>query len=164
MLFWLDQCLVQYAETVIKGNPLIMSPMNDYYDADVSLEPTSEWAQYKIRLMDRVVAEMVRVTGRAGVPLVVLVIPSPIDVCDGMHLGRVDRARFPNYDPSRLTSTLSRLAKRNRVRHLNLYRPFREHGADALHFKYGNSHWNAAGQDLAARLMAEYVVAERLLR
>jgi hypothetical protein len=46
---------------------------------------------------------------------------------------------------------------------VDLFAPFREAGADRMYYRHGNDHWNAPGQDLAARLVAERVLAERWL-
>jgi SGNH hydrolase-like domain, acetyltransferase AlgX len=73
---------------------------------------------------------------------------------------RVDRAAFPEYEPSRLSAEAAAAGRRQGLPVVDLFGPFLEAGADRLYYTHGNDHWNAAGQDLAARLVAERVVSE----
>jgi hypothetical protein len=90
------------------------------------------------------------------------VIPSPIDAIDGYQGGVVDATAHPGYDPARLTTTLSALAAEAGLPCIDLYGPFRERGA-AVFLRYPDAHWNAAGQELAARVVGERIVADRTL-
>jgi hypothetical protein len=72
----------------------------------------------------------------------------------------VDKAAFPQYEPSRLSAEAAAAARRQGLPVVDLFGPFREAGADGLYYRHGNDHWNAAGQDLAAQLVAERVLRE----
>ena len=86
--------------------------------------------------------------------VLVLVIPSPIDACATYDI-RVDSLKFPQYDRRRISREFETMARRQRLPVLNLWAPFSTAGACALYFREGNTHWNAAGQALAARVTAD---------
>jgi hypothetical protein len=72
----------------------------------------------------------------------------------------VDTKVYPEYDRRRLSREAAGAAQRAGLPVLDLFDPFRQAGADRLYYRHGDDHWNAAGQDLAARLVAERIVAE----
>jgi len=164
MVRWLDRARAQYTETVLAGDPVVRQLLEEHYDADVALRPESDSARYKIGLMELVLREMGAVTERAGVPMVLLIIPSPIDVCDDWDQGRIDRAAFPRYRQTNIADVLVGIAERGGLAYVNLFPSYREHGASELYLRHGNDHWNDAGQDLAARLTAREAVDAGLLR
>ena len=92
-----------------------------------------------------------------------LFIPHPIDVCGEFMGSRVDRDAFPHYDPRNLTAPLERMAARLEAPFVSLYDVYRQSSPRDLFRRGGDDHWNAAGQLLAARTMAEYVVAHGFL-
>jgi hypothetical protein len=55
-----------------------------------------------------------------------------------------------------------RIATRHHLSDVNLFEPFRRHHPEKLYQSEGDDHWNAAGQQLAAALMADYVVRNRI--
>ena len=91
-------------------------------------------------------------------PILVVVVPPAID-CDAFDV-KVDRAAYPRYDPARLSRAAAEAARRQGLPVLELREPFRAAGADGLYQRHDDDHWNARGQDLAARLVAERVLAE----
>jgi hypothetical protein len=107
------------------------------------------------------VIERINATARFNnVPLLVLAIPHPMDVMDGRHeSGAVDRVRFPDYQPARLTDSVQAIAERHHIHHVNLFPHFRK-AADpaALYLRGGDDHWNSEGQRYAADITAEYVL------
>ncbi len=74
-----------------------------------------------------------------------------------MSLGALS---FPDHVPSRLSAEAAQAARRQGLPVVELFAAFREVGADRLYYRHGNDHWNAEGQDLAARVVAERVLAE----
>ena len=88
-----------------------------------------------------------------GATFVLLIIPSPIDVCDGYEV-QVDRKKFPAYERSHLTEAFEGIARRHGIRYLNLYAPFRALDACRLYFPRTDDHWNDEGQRVAAEFMA----------
>lgn len=138
----------------------------DYYSADVSLKPHSASARLKVRLMSAVLERISDVAARAQVPLVFLLIPHPLDVGSGAasDWGHVDRTRFPEYDGRNQIRPLEAAARSLGVPFLNLYEVYRSRGADSLYLHGGDDHWNATGQAVAARAMAELVAGLGLPR
>ena len=158
-----EMCRREYDEVVVRRNPLISDLVKDHYDADLSFFPGSDAATYKRALMEAVLREVRATAVKEGVPVLVLVVPSPIDICDVCEVV-VDRQKYPDYDRRRLTSVTAEAARRAGLPVLDLFDPFREAGADGLYYRHGEDHWNPAGQDLAARLVGERIVAEGWLR
>jgi SGNH hydrolase-like domain, acetyltransferase AlgX len=154
-----ELCRREYEEVVAKRNPEISDLVKDHYDADVSFHPGSAAAVYKRALMEAVLRELRATALREGVPVLVLVVPSPIDICEACEIP-VDTKAYPAYDRRRLSSEAAAAAHRAGLGVLDLFDAFRREGPDALYYRHGEDHWNAAGQDLAARLVAERIVAE----
>ena len=103
------------------------------------------------------------VVARSGVPLVFLFIPHPFDVTDHYDGWRIDRERFPDYDGRNQTAPLEEAARALGVTFVSLYDAYRASDANSLYFHGGDDHWNAAGQRIAAEMMAEELVARGLL-
>ena len=147
----------EYRAYVEEGNNEVTNIFCGRYDADVALMPGAPSARYKVALAEAVLAEIKRNVESRGATFVLLIIPSPVDVCDRYEV-RVDRAKFPQYAPSHLTDVFEGIARRQGIRHLNLYAPFRARDACGLYFAHRDDHWNDEGQRVAAELTA------RLLR
>jgi len=156
-------CRKEYQEIVVQGRSPVTELLRDHYDADVSLKPGSPPARYKRALLEAVLGRIGGMASAAGVRALVVVIPSPIDVCDAYDV-KVDPAVFPDYEPERLSREAATAAQRQGLPFVDLFVPFHAAGADRLYYHHGNDHWNAAGQDLAASVVAERVVAEGWLR
>ena len=146
----------EYQEFVVRGDNVVRNLLADEYDADVSLEPDSPSARYRVRLMDRVIERIQETTRRAGVRLLFLVIPERSDVTGG---GQAEaRRRYPGYRPTGLTDALATIARQRGVTCLNLFDSFRQNGAAGLYHPF-DEHWNERGQQLAARLTADLLRA-----
>jgi len=158
-----EMCRHEYEEVVLKRNPGISDLVKDHYDADVSFFPDSAAASYKRALLEAVLRELRATAARQRVPVLVLVIPSPVDVCESCEIP-VDTATYPRYDRRRLSREAAAAAERAGLPVLDLFGAFRHAGPDSLYYRHGEDHWNAAGQDLAARLVGERIEAEGWLR
>jgi lysophospholipase L1-like esterase len=154
-----ELCRREYEEAVIARNPEITDLVKDHYDADVSFHPGSDAAVYKRALMEAVLRELRATAVREGVPVLVLVVPSPIDICEACEIA-VDTKVYPEYDRRRLSREAAAAAQRAGLPALDLFDAFREAGPDRLYYRHGEDHWNADGQDLAARLVAKRIVSE----
>ncbi len=134
----------------------------DEYDADIAITPTSRTAVREVALMAATLRAMRIEAERAGVPLVVIVIPGVEDVCltNERH---IDSASFPTYDRRRLTDTAERLAREAGLPVLNFWDPFTAAGSCSLYWGRSDNHWNTKGQALAARLLADTLSARHLL-
>ena len=139
----------------------VLDLLGDSYDIDVSATPDSASARYKVALMDRLLGAIQDDMSRRRIPLVLLIIPSPIDACEGYDI-RVDTVSFPKYERRRISGTIDSLAARHGMRRVDLWAPFRAAGACDLYYRGGDLHWKANGQALAARLVADSLRAWRL--
>jgi lysophospholipase L1-like esterase len=160
---WLRSGQAAYEEYVVHENDVVTHLFSDHYDADMSLTPTTDSAHYKALLMERVLQRIQRTLRNHGIPLVLLIIPHPMDVQDVYEMARVERARYPDYRRSTITDVLQRTAERHRMRFVNLFEPYRQRRAEVLYFSGGDQHWNDVGQAVAAELIADYVLTEQLL-
>jgi len=155
----LAMCKDDYRRVVVQGERAVEEIFRDPYDADVALAPGSPAAVHKTGLLEAVLGGWRQAGEAARVPVLVVVVPPAIDVCDAFDV-EVDRAAYPEYDPARLSLTAAEAARRQGLPLLELFAPFRAAGADRLYNRHDDDHWNAGGQDLAARLAAERILAE----
>jgi hypothetical protein len=162
MDFLLKQAEEEFRNYETDHDDVVTNTHMDYYSAAVSLTPESAAARYEIALMQGVLRRMRDVAARNGVPLVFLFIPHPFDVTDHYDDWKVDRKRFPQYDGRNQVAPLEDIARKMDVPFVSLYDPFRAADANTLYFHGGDDHWNAAGQAMAARIMADYLIARGL--
>jgi len=155
----LEMCREDYRKVVVQGERAVESVFRDPYDADVALFPGSPAASYKRDLLEAVLGQWRRATAAAHLSLLVVVVPPAVDACEAYDV-KIDRRAYPDYDPARLSRTAADEARRQGLPVLELLDPFRATGADGLYNHDDDDHWNARGQDLAARLAAERVLAE----
>src|SRR5208337_1600453 len=152
----------EYEDYIIKRDNSVRNLLEDHYDADVSLTPKSDSSRYKRILMDRVIEKMQRITAARSVPLMLVIIPAAIDVVDDYTVA-ADTSKYPEYRRSELTDVVEAIARQHQLPNVNLFKSFREHGASSLYFVVDNDHWNAAGQQFAAGLIADYIKQQHLL-
>ena len=147
----------EYLDYVFEDPPTVRNSWCDHYDADVAMYPDWDSSRQKRRLMRAVLERMRDDCARKLVPFMVVIVPAPHDVCPDFE-PRPDPALFPTWSPSRLTDTMAEILTDLRVPFVNLYTPFRAGGASRFYFGACNVHWNAAGQELAARLTARQLM------
>ena len=92
-----------------------------------------------------------------------MVIPPPGDLIPGYDVYHVDANRFPGYSPEHLHEAALGVLRADGVPVLDLYPPFIAHEAGSLFLRGDDMHWSPAGQDLAARVVADSVAARGLL-
>jgi len=165
---WIERAMAQhlreYEEFVVRGDNIVGEFSVDPYTVDIAVDPDLPSSRYKLRMMAAVLDAMKAEADRAGVPLFITAIPHPMDLLDGDHAsGRIDKIAYPDYRPTRLTDALTGIAAETGLPHLNLYAPFKASDPEALYLKGGDDHWNAAGQALAAKLVAIAVTGAGLL-
>jgi len=154
-----EMCEDEYRRIVVRGERAVDDVFRDPYDADVALAPGSPAAACKRDLLEAVLGRWRQAAEAARVPLLAIVVPPAIDICEAFDV-KVDRAAYPEYDPSRLSRAAAEAGRRQGLAVLELYGPFRAAGADGLYQRYDDDHWNPRGQDLAARLAVERILAE----
>jgi hypothetical protein len=141
-----------------KGEPRAFSHFADHYDIDLAVHPTAESSRVKIALMNGVLQEVKNTAQAKGTNLLVLIEPSDIDIThDNDRITSAYLSRFDEYRRERLTSIVDDICTQNHIDHINLFPIFARSNPDTLYFKSGDTHWNDAGQDLAARESAKYI-------
>jgi hypothetical protein len=160
---WLAASLTEHQRAVLERSASVENAFDDHYDADMSLLPHGESARDKRALMEAVLTRIKATAAQASVPMVLLVIPSVLDVCDQHTLGSINTDLYPDYDRRAMTRALADIAERLDIPVLDLYEPYRERGANSLYFRSADNHWNDAGQSLAAELMTALIVERGLL-
>ena len=146
---------LEYGNSQIDRDPVVRNLFDDLYDADLSLLPHSDSARRKRLLMKIVLTEIKSIAERAHTPLLVVVVPSPVDVIEN-HFGLHARwSQFPEYDRRTLSQAVAEPAQALGLPVLDLFTPMRESPDPAsLFFQAGNDHWNSKGQSLAAGMTA----------
>jgi hypothetical protein len=152
----------EYREAIQPGRR-VLTTLLDPYDIDVSGTPESAQAVYQKRLMRGVLAQIRRTADHNGTRVLVLIIPSPTDVCDVCDAGHVDSTEFPAYHRSALTDALQKIATEDQMETFNLFRPDWLREVKQIYFRR-DPHWNDRGQALAAQLVGDYVISRGLLR
>lgn len=154
----------EYREYVLDGNNVVTALLTDDYTSDLAFLPDSPQARYKVDLMTGILDRVEDVANRFEVPVVVLIIPHPIDVTGGNHItGSVDRSKYPQYDPARLTATLEHIADAAGLPNVNLFESFHQHGANGLYLEGLDDHWSDQGQAVAAAELAAHIVHQGLM-
>lgn len=148
----------EYSSYILRGDNNVYNLFADTPDADLSLAPGADSSRYKRLLMDRMMARIEDIAASRCVPLVFLFIPAIENTIDEPI---VDPKVFPEYSRSAQTDALEQIATERSFLYLDLFEPFRQRRSDGLYF--ADSHWNPAGQRLAATLMADYIVRHNLL-
>ena len=159
---WSRERQHEFAEWMIPGDAVVSDLFGDTWDADVALTPDAVSAVYKARLMDAVLGHIASISNASDVPLLVVIVPAPIDACPDWEYAQVDPAVYPDYRRRALTDALAGIAERRGIPHVNLFEPFRERGA-SVYLRGADDHWNDEGQALAARIVGAYLSEAGLL-
>ena len=153
----LTRAEVEFAACVKAADPEVTSIFIDRYDADISLEPSSESALYKRALMAQVLGLIQHQVARAGGELLLMIIPSAIDSCEGYDGLRVDRVAHPGYRPRALTDAVVEAARAQAIAFVDLFHLFQANDPCSLYFRTGDTHWNDRGEALAADHVARRI-------
>ena len=92
-----------------------------------------------------------------GVTLVAMIIPDPVNLEVEDHYGcRAEYGQYSEYGPKYLSATTARLAREAGIPTVDLYESFASSNPIDLYLtEYTDNHWNARGQALAVKLVAE---------
>jgi len=153
---WLELAGEEYA-VYRSGMPREFSHFADHYDVDIALHPDSESALTKIALMERVLEKAKKIADEKKVLFVVLIQPSSIDMTRNLSTNYTVLQQHPGYQRARLTSIVDEICARHDIPRVNLYPVFSSNRPQSLYFMKDDDHWNDAGQDLAARVTADYI-------
>ena len=160
---WRLQAQKEYENFVLESDNQVHNLFLDGYDIDISTAPQAGSSRLKAALMEGIIDRIQRIAAKQSIPLIFLIIPSPIDVLDRWDVS-VDAARFPEYRRSALTEGVERIVNERNFYYLNLFEPFRTHQPENLYYHGLDDHWNARGQRLAATLTVDYILRHEALR
>jgi len=130
----------------------------DQYDADLSLMPRLAASEYKRAMMKAILGRIGEIARSARVPLLVVAIPSALDVKENHYGLEAEWELFVNYRRSGLSDAVTRAPADHYMEVLDLFPVFLRNDPDSLYFAVSNDHWNAAGQALAAEKTAARLV------
>jgi hypothetical protein len=125
---------------------------SDHYDADMSTRPRSEQTRYKVELMRLILAEIAAVVRRFEASLLLVIIPSAVDACEGYDW-QVSESEYPEYERRFLSNSLDNLADSLAIPRVNLFDTFSGPECNELFFHHGNNHWNVDGPRRAAQVV-----------
>jgi len=147
--------IAEYQNYIVAGDNVVRNLVADEYDADVSLEPDSDSARYRVRLMAAMLARLRQSVEAGGSRLLLLIIP---EYCDagGPCPETEARRRHPGYRPDGLTGLLARLAREAGIEYVDLFQTFEAAGAGNL-YSPRDEHWDVQGQRLAAGEIAKAI-------
>ena len=156
--FLLEEAEKEYSSAVTRKDPFVTNTHVDYYSADISLRPDSESARYKVRLMSAVLDHIVSIAAANKTPILLMFVPHPADLSDTYDWGKPDGQLYPDYAERNLIAPLEEFATQRGVPFVSLYDSFKVSNPNSLYLHGGDDHWNAAGQKLAARMVADSVM------
>ena len=139
-----------------RRDDLVHDVFGDPYDLTVAAAlPGADRAR---ALMVGVLARLARTCREADVPLFALVVPSAVDVVPGFEPG-IDTALVAGHDPGALTRACVEALDLSGIATLDGATLFEGEIARSSFPARGDFHWNAAGQDRAARACAGFLEA-----
>ncbi len=159
---WLQVSVAEYEQFVLDGDNTVEGWGSDRYDGDVSAMPNSDSARYKKKLMQAVLGRIQRISSDARIPLLVVIIPSFGDVCDRSDVIEVNTQVYPDYRRAALTDAVAHAAEELGIMHVDLFGTLRRPDAES-YYRIFDDHWNAAGQQLCAEVVADYIDSRELL-
>jgi hypothetical protein len=159
----LRACQKEYEDDVVEKNDVVVNLLLDHYDADVALRPDSDSARYKVALMEQVLVRIRDTLATRGIPLLLVLVPDVIDESPRHHFA-IKSESLAGHVPARLTDVLEGIAGRLGIPCVNLFGRFRSGKPERLYFRDPETHWNAAGQELAARVTTEALLSSGLLQ
>lgn len=139
----------QYQDGVSQRSPIVDDVERDTYDADLAIHPDWPSAVHKRRLMTLVLSEIGELCAAARARLTVVVVPSAVDLAPNSAI-RVNRERYPTYDPLALSNALANCAQEAGLEVLDLTALFQSSDPARLFTSPDDFHWNARAQALGA--------------
>lgn len=142
------------------GGKREFSNFEDPFDIDVAIQPDSESSLIKKELFNEILGRFKETAENNDVELVLVILPSPIEMTvSNDYIGyKYLKERFPSYNRTKLTSSIESMSKGLELNTINLFSFFDSEEPEDLYFKEGDTHWNDAGQDLAAKITASFIL------
>ncbi|MEM8712673.1 MAG: hypothetical protein AAGG01_17110, partial [Planctomycetota bacterium] len=150
----------QAREHIVDRNPEVVSLFEDIYDMDVAANLEGPMVRAKRDLMTAVLGRMAEFAAKKSVPLLFVVVPSAVDVCENFGV-RVDPVQFPTHSPTRLAESLIASVGLVGGAAIDVTSVLTAAGPADRYFVGGSDmHWNSAGQAVAASYVAEEVLRD----
>ena len=159
---WLDYLYsnTQKHYQIFKNNkPKNFSHFGDYYDVDVAAKPEGESSVIKIQIMRGVLLEAFNFAKKNNVKFLIQIQPSVVDLAKNTNISYDDlKKKFPDYKPTNLTNFINVMCMKKGIPCINLYDVYSKNKPGNLYFRDLDSHWNDAGQDLAAKETSGFII------
>ncbi len=141
------------------GGKREFSNFEDPFDIDLVIQLDSESSSVKKELFKKILERFKETAEKNNAELVVVILPSPIEMTvSNDYIGyEYLKEQFPSYNREQFTNTIERITKEQGLSTINLFSVFDSEGPEGLYFKDGDTHWNDAGQDLAAKVLASFI-------
>ena len=145
------------------SQPRKFSHFEDHYDIDLALYPQQESSTIKVKLMSAVLNKAKILADSKGIAFMVLIEPSVIDLTkENSALSYQHLLQFPDYQRNRLTGIIRKICRDNQTYYVDLFDSFIKNQPGKLYFN-ANDHWNDAGQALAAKETAAYIISKAII-
>ena len=145
-----------------KGGEMTVSHFADHYDIDIATDPDGESAQTKIKLMRKILELAKAETSKRNVRLLVVVEPASFDLIENnTTIDRNDLSKYKKYNFRNLTNPIKAICESDHLDCVHLIDGFLQNDPKTLYRKEDN-HWSDLGQQVAAKITAEYIVQHEL--
>lgn len=134
------------------------SQFEDHYDFDLALFPEKESSKIKKGLMRGILELAKNEALENGVDFIVVMQPSIVDMTKNANLTYEDFTNFSEYKRTNITDVLSSICVELEIPYVNLFPVFLENDPDKLYLKMNDDHWNDAGQHVAGKEVADFVL------
>jgi lysophospholipase L1-like esterase len=151
-----------YENYVKKGDSVVRTTFEDYWDADIALRPEAASSAYKIRLLRALLEHLRDFAESRRLGVVLVIIPTNIDACETTPYGPPAN-KYPEFQRSKITDTFAAIARDAELPAIDLFQAFRANDPCSLYFRVDDDHWNDDGQALAAAVVGDEIVDRRLL-
>lgn len=156
--FYVEAMEAQAREHLVDRDPEILSLFEDVYDIDMAAPGQGQFNEPKRALMTAILARLALAARRREVPLVFVIVPSAVDVCEQFGV-KMDPIRFPSYEPTRLVETHAGCVGLAGGIAIDVTPALTADGpADRFFIGGTDIHWNAAGQGAAAAFIAQQLL------
>lgn len=145
-------------EAAARGISMVSNLFDDTPDVDMSADIFSGQSERKMTLMVAVIDSVNRLAAAHSTPVLFVLVPSAIDVVDGYDGGQVDLAAYPAYRRDVATGELAKRLRARGIAVVDLFPAFQS-SMVPLYYVAGDNHWNPSGQELAAQIVSDSLVA-----
>jgi len=146
-------------EYFLKNDFEITNVFGDRIDYDLVVDPLSYCSSYKLLLMEKIFEKVKLIAEKNDAEFMVLVIPSKFLV-DDFFYEKIIAREYPDLNRSYLTETTSNMLSDLQIDFIDLYPLFYNENINNTFYFINDGHWNNAGQDFAANIVADKIIRE----